>query len=35
MWVENSGHVIVRDLEKERIFRAANEFIHRVNEADE
>ncbi|MBU1661650.1 MAG: alpha/beta fold hydrolase [Chloroflexi bacterium] len=31
LWVENSGHVIVRDLEKERVFRAANEFIKSVN----
>ncbi|MEW6716286.1 MAG: alpha/beta fold hydrolase [Chloroflexota bacterium] len=30
LWVENSGHVITRDLEKEKVFQAASEFIHRV-----
>jgi carboxylesterase len=29
-WLENSGHVVVRDAEKERVFQAADEFIRRV-----
>ena len=28
--IENSGHVITRDIEKERVFQAADAFIHRV-----
>jgi len=30
LWLENSGHVVVRDAEKERVFLAADEFIRRV-----
>ena len=30
-WVENSGHVITRDMEKERVFQAAHDFIIRCN----
>ena len=30
LWLENSGHVIVRDAEKARVFRAAEAFIRRV-----
>lgn len=29
--VENSGHVIIRDSEKERVFEAAKAFIHRIS----
>jgi carboxylesterase len=28
--IENSGHVIVRDLEKDRVFEAAEKFIQRI-----
>ncbi|MEA3349230.1 MAG: alpha/beta fold hydrolase [Chloroflexota bacterium] len=31
LWIENSGHVIVRDAAREQVFRAANEFICRVS----
>jgi carboxylesterase len=31
LWVENSGHVVVREPERERIFEAIEEFISRVN----
>ncbi|OQY26568.1 MAG: hypothetical protein B6I38_11140 [Anaerolineaceae bacterium 4572_5.1] len=30
-WIENSGHVMTRDLEKERVFQAAHEFVVRCN----
>lgn len=30
MWVENSGHVITRDAEREQVFTAAEAFIGRV-----
>jgi carboxylesterase len=30
-WVEDSGHVIVREPERERVFKAADEFVHRVS----
>lgn len=32
LWVENSGHVIPRDPERQRVFQAAHEFIQRVIE---
>ena len=32
MWVENSGHVITREPERQRVFQAASDFIQRVNE---
>jgi carboxylesterase len=31
--IENSGHVIIRDAEKERVFEAAHHFIQRVTKA--
>jgi carboxylesterase len=31
LWVENSGHVVVREPERERIFEAIGGFIARVN----
>jgi carboxylesterase len=30
LWVENSGHVIIREPERERVFEAAQTFIQRV-----
>jgi carboxylesterase len=30
LWVENSGHVIIKDLEKEKVFTATKEFISKV-----
>ncbi|MBS1250880.1 MAG: Thermostable monoacylglycerol lipase [Chloroflexi bacterium] len=30
LWLENSGHVITRDAEKERVFKAVEAFIQRV-----
>jgi carboxylesterase len=30
LWVEDSGHVIVRDSERERVFQATHEFIQRT-----
>jgi carboxylesterase len=30
LWLEDSGHVVTRDLEKERLFQAAAGFIKRV-----
>ena len=30
LWLENSGHVITRDAERERVFAAAEAFIRRV-----
>jgi len=30
VWVENSGHVIIREPEREKVFDAALQFIHRV-----
>lgn len=30
LWVENSGHVITRDAEREKVFTAASEFVRRV-----
>jgi carboxylesterase len=32
-WVENSGHVITREPERQRIFEAAQAFILRVTQA--
>lgn len=32
LWIENSGHVIVRDLEKGKVFEAAEKFIRKVSE---
>jgi len=29
VWVENSGHVITRDLEKERVFQTVDDFIQK------
>jgi carboxylesterase len=29
-WLEKSGHVVTRDLERQRLFEAAEDFIHRV-----
>lgn len=31
-WVENSGHVITREPERQRVFEAARDFIKRVTE---
>lgn len=31
MWVENSGHVITEEPQREKVFKAAGEFIHRVS----
>jgi carboxylesterase len=33
IWVENSGHVITKDAERLRVFRAAADFVHRLNKA--
>jgi len=33
LWVENSGHVITREPERQRVFEAALAFILRVNQA--
>jgi carboxylesterase len=30
LWVEQSGHVVTRDLERERVFAAAEAFVRRV-----
>lgn len=30
-WVTDSGHVIVREPEREHVFKAADEFVHRVS----
>jgi carboxylesterase len=30
MWLENSGHVITRDAERETVFAAATEFVRQV-----
>ena len=30
LWVENSGHVITRDAEREVVFAAAADFVRRV-----
>ncbi len=30
LWVENSGHVVIREPERERVFQAAAQFIRRV-----
>jgi carboxylesterase len=32
IWVENSGHVIVRDAARQEVFQAVGNFIHRVDE---
>jgi carboxylesterase len=32
LWLENSGHVITREPEREQVFQAAFDFIARVNE---
>jgi len=32
LWVENSGHVITREPERQRVFQAALDFIQRINE---
>lgn len=31
-WLENSGHVITREPERQRVFQAADEFIRRVTQ---
>lgn len=31
LWVEKSGHVVTRDTEKDRVFKAVYDFIQRVN----
>jgi len=31
LWIENSGHVITRDLQRLQVFQAATDFIHRVS----
>jgi len=31
LWVENSGHVITREPDKEIVFKAAKEFIEYTN----
>ncbi len=33
LWVENSGHVIIREPQREIVFRAAADFIQRINGA--
>jgi carboxylesterase len=33
MWVENSGHVITREPDRELVFTKADEFIHRVQKS--
>jgi esterase/lipase len=30
LWLETSGHVIVREPEREKVFAAAKQFINRV-----
>jgi carboxylesterase len=30
VWIEDSGHVIIRDREREIVFQAVNRFIHKV-----
>ena len=30
LWIEDSGHVIIRDAERERVFQAVYEFIQRI-----
>jgi carboxylesterase len=30
MWVEDSGHVITRDAEREKVFAAAAAFVRRI-----
>jgi carboxylesterase len=32
LWVENSGHVITREPERQRVFEATEAFIQRVNQ---
>jgi carboxylesterase len=33
LWIENSGHVITRDKDRQVVFKAAADFIKRVNQA--
>ena len=33
LWIEKSGHVVTRDAEREIVFRAAADFVHRVEAA--
>ena len=33
IWLENSGHVITRDLDKDRVFTAVDAFIQQVLES--
>jgi carboxylesterase len=33
LWLEKSGHVVTRDLERQRLFEAAEDFIHRITVA--
>lgn len=33
LWVEKSGHVVTRDAERLRVFRAASDFVRRLSEA--
>ncbi len=33
LWVENSGHVITREPERQRVFQAASDFIQRINQS--
>jgi len=32
LWIENSGHVITREPERQRVFQAALDFVQRINE---
>jgi len=31
LWLEKSGHVVTRDLEHQRVFEAAEEFVRRIS----
>lgn len=35
MWVENSGHIITSDQERQRVWQAVDQFVKRVSRADE
>ena len=30
LWIEGSGHVITRDAQRQTVFKAAADFVHRI-----
>jgi carboxylesterase len=34
LWIENSGHVITRDAQRQRVFQAAADFVERVSKTN-